>query len=729
MKLVSRKTLSLLFAGVILPNIAWCDWPDYRGPARNGTSVEKNLPSQWSPSGDNLAWKAPYGARSAPIVLNNKVYLMNTVGSGATLQERVMSFDADTGKVLWEHRANVYLSDVPPHRAAWASPAGDPETGNVYAFGVGGLLTGLSGTDGKVLWERSLAEEFGLVTTHGGRTTSPIIDGGLVIVSGVSTGWGDLARPTHRFFAFDKKTGQTMWVSSPGGRPFDTTYSPPVIATVEGTRLLIAGAGDGAVHAIKVQSGEPVWKFEMSKRGINTGVAMNGKWAIVSHSEENIDTSEMGLIAAIDASAKGALGKDQIRWSVKGFMGGFSSPIVDGDRVIQIDNSANMVAFDVVTGRQLWRQNLGTLQRASPVLADGKIYVGTENGKFYILRATQERCEILNENMLGTEAAPEAIYASAAVSDGRVFFASTQNLYSIGKTKTPGPVTKNVVETAPANATPAHMQVVPAELLLKPGDKASFRVRLYDDRGRFIREANSSSWEVEQLKGAIQANGEFAVDAGAPAQAGRIKATSGGLTSYAWVRVIPPLPLSEDFESRAPNSAPGHWINASGKSSVREIEGNKVLVKHADNPFTKRARMFFGPSDLSNYTVEADVRATQRRRQMGDAGVVAQRYQLTLFGNHQRLELQPWQPETERTVAVKFAWKPDTWYRLKLRVEPTADGKVKALGKAWAAGDPEPQEWIIERVDPIPNRQGSPGIYADAPFEIFFDNIKVISNQ
>jgi hypothetical protein len=127
--------------------------------------------------------------------------------------------------------------------------------------------------------------------------------------------------------------------------------------------------------------------------------------------------------------------------------------------------------------------------------------------------------------------------------------------------------------------------------------------------------------------------------------------------------------------------------------------------------------------------VEADVRASEKRRQMGDAGVVAQRYSLILFGNHQRIELESWQPETARTVRVPFAWKADAWYHLKLQVENLPDGKTRARGKVWAAGESEPEQWIIERVDPIPNREGSPGIYADAPFEVFFDNIKVTSNK
>src|ERR1043165_8571584 len=150
------------------------DWAEWRGPARDGISTERNLPSKWSPTGENLAWKAPYGGRSAPIVLGDHLYLQNTAGKGETQQERVMCFNADTGKLLWEHRFNIYQSDVPPHRVGWASPAADVETGNVYVFGVNGTLLALT-KDGKLIWERSLDEEFDLFTTHGGRTTSPVV--------------------------------------------------------------------------------------------------------------------------------------------------------------------------------------------------------------------------------------------------------------------------------------------------------------------------------------------------------------------------------------------------------------------------------------------------------------------------------------------------------------------------------------------------------------------------
>ena len=360
--------------------------------------------------------------------------------------------------------------------------------------------------------------------------------------------WGQHGRGNHRFMAFDKKTGETMWVSAPGARPYDTTYAPPIIATVNGMRLLIQGASDGFVHAIKPQTGEPVWRYEISKRGINTGVVVRGTTAILTHSEENLASNEMGMMVAVDASAKGDLKKRQVKWSVNGWQGGFSSPVLDGDRLYQIDNGANLAAFDVNSGKQLWLQNLGTIQKASPVLADGKLYVGTENGKFFILKPTATGCEILDQDQLGTEALPEVIIASPAVSNGRIYVVSDSALYAIGKKtsqSSSAPPPAAVGATVSSNPV-THVQVVPTELILKPGDKVNFRVRLFDAQGNFIREEPSATWSLDQLKGTVE-NGAFTAGNESVTQAGLVKATVGGVTGAASVRVFPPLPWSETF--------------------------------------------------------------------------------------------------------------------------------------------------------------------------------------
>ncbi len=722
------KRIMLLTTLLLLAATAQAqDWAEWRGPARDGISAEKNLPAKWSPGGENLAWKAPYGGRSAPIVMGDRVYLQNSAEMGEKLQERVMCFDANTGKLLWEHRFNVYLSDVPPHRVGWASPVGDPATGNVYVQGVGGNLIALS-KDGKLLWERTLGEDFGLLTTHGGRTVSPLIDGDLVIASGPTFSWGTHSRGSHRFMAFDKKSGETIWVSTPGGRPYDTTYAAPIIVNINGTRLLIQGSSDGFVHAIKPQTGEPVWKIEISKRGLNTGVVVKDTTAILTHSEENLDSSEMGMVAAIDAGLKGEIKKEQVKWNVKGWQGGFSSPVIDGDRFYQIDNSANLAAFEIATGKQLWIKNLGTIQRASPVLADGKLYVGTENGKFFILKPSATGCEILDEDQLGTEAVPEKILGSVAISRGRIFLATEEHLYCIGKKHSQASPKEKLLLYPPSKGA-TYVQVFPTELTLKPGESVRLRVRLFDAEGDLVKEEQAATWSLDQLKGTVE-NGQFTASTDTVAQAGTIKATVNGITGEARVRIVPPLPWSENFDAMAVNTFPQHWTNTGMKYIVREVDGNKVLVKTTEgSSLLSRARAYMGPSDLSNYTVEADIFATEKRRQIGEAGVIAQRYVLSLFGNSQKLDLAPWQPETARTASVAFPWKPNTWYRMKLMVENMPDGKVRARGKVWLASEAEPAAWTIERVDSIGNHQGSPGIFGNALAEIYFDNIKVTGNK
>src|SRR5215831_10972638 len=246
-----KKTLIGLTAGLLASltlfaqgprRIPLGDWPEARGPNRDGTSKETGLVDKWAMNGENFLWRAPYGGRSAPIVMGNRVYVQNPSGAGPTLQERVMCLDADTGKVVWEYKFNIFQSDIPAHRVGWASPAADPETGNIYALSGGAEAIALS-RDGKLLWSRSFGEEWAAFTTHGGRTMSPIVDGDLVIVSAAISSWGSAAGRAHRLVALDKRTGDIVYVSNPGGRPYDTAYALPMNATINGLRLLIVGLG------------------------------------------------------------------------------------------------------------------------------------------------------------------------------------------------------------------------------------------------------------------------------------------------------------------------------------------------------------------------------------------------------------------------------------------------------------------------------------------------------
>src|SRR4051812_4010543 len=507
------------------------DWPDWRGPTRTGVSPDKGLPAKWSVSGENVAWQVPYGGRSGPVVFGDRLYLQNTSGSGASEQERVMCFNADTGKLLWEHRYNMFTSDVPPHRLAWASPVVDPSTGNVFAISGNGLTMSLN-KDGKLLWERSLAEEYGVWTTHGGRMSTPIIDGDKMIVSGLVFGWGQTAAPAHRFIALDKTNGQTIWVSSPEGRPTDTIYANPYVADVNGVRMFFSGGSDGAMHALKVATGEPVWHWDVSKRGLNTAALMVGSDIIVTHSEENLGTSEMGMIAAVPAASKGTLTDKDARWLVRDVQAGYGSPVSDGERIYLVDNGGILFAFDVKTGKQLWTEKLGTIQKSSPVLADGKLYVGTENGKFYIIKPHADKAEVLDSDQLGTEDNPEAIIGAPAVARGRVYLTTMGATYALGP-KTAPAAAAPVPAPPPAAAAPAGspaeaLLVTPTDVIVKPGEAVALTIRAFDAMGRSVAAPAQAQWSLDGLKGTVT-GGRFTPDAAGGAQAGLVKVSAGSL--------------------------------------------------------------------------------------------------------------------------------------------------------------------------------------------------------
>ena len=710
------------------------DWPELRGPNRDGISRETGLIDSWKLNGENFLWRVPYGGRSTPVVMGDRLYVQNPVGRGPALQERVMALDATTGKVIWEYKVNIYQSDVPAHRIAWASPAVDPETGNIYILTGGAEAIALS-RDGKRLWSRSFGEEYAAFTTHGGRTMSPIVDGDLVIVSAAVSNWGSAAARAHRLIGLDKRTGDVRYVSNPGGRPYDTAYAPPTIANVNGLRLLIAPLGDGGVHAIKVQTGEKVWSYIATKRAINTGVAVSGSTVFLSHGDENTEGVELGLVAAIDGSQTGEI--KTTKWADRGTEFGYSSPIVDGKRLYQIDNGSMLIAYDTETGKSLWTLPLGSAQKASPVLADGKIFVGNDGGSFFIIKPGADKGEILSRVELpdstnsccGSEGTPEQVLGNAAISRGRIFFMSSDAIYAIGSKQPTAPTGFATEEPVVAGSgNPAYLQVSPTELSLEPGQTVKLHARSFDAAGRFLRE-EKATWTLEGLEG-IVADGSVTIANKPIQQAGVIKATVGGLTGEARARVAHPLPWTENFDSYADGAIPPGWANTvPGRLVVATLDGQKVLQKEPLNTIFQRGRTFIGPTNWSDYTFQADVRAPQRRRQMADVGITAQRYSLVLYGTTQQLKIEPWEPETQRTVTVPFAWKPDTWYRLRLRVENLPYGQVRARGKAWAATDSEPAEWMIDKTDPIGNREGAPGLFINAPFGAYLDNFSLSKNQ
>jgi len=724
--------LSLTLAVSSLGVLPAADWATWRGPNSDGFSPETNLPDTWGAEGRNVRWKAPIGSRSTPIVLDGRVCVI-TLAEPETperWQERIVCLDETSGAIRFDFRYNVFQTDIPHHRVGWASLAGDADTGIIYALGVAGMLSALD-AEGKLLWKRNFEEEVGRISGFGGRTVTPIIDGDLVIVSFLSAGWGSTFIPRHRYYALNKATGETVWISTPGGAPEDTTYSVPVVRVINGQRLLIDGNGDGGVYALKVGTGEKVWAFDLSKRGLNSSVVVDGNLVYASHSEENADESTaMGRLVCLDASQI-TDGKPREVWRAEAFTGGYASPVIHDGILYHVDNSANLVAFDAKTGKRLWRHNLGIAQRASPVVADGKVFVSDVDGKFHILRLNganpPEALDV--EEFKNPDGSAVQINGSPAIANGQIILPTNNELYAIASQPSmaqAAPSALPPVERAPAGAKPAYLQVLPAEVVLKPGATQTLTARTFDEMGRLIGETEAE-WSLDGLKATISPAGVLAVSPDQVFQGGLVVATAGGLKGSARVSSRPVIPFQQDFESVEETRVPNGWNAAQGRFEVVTVEGNKILKKSGDNPRSWRTTVYIGDPAASNYVIEADVMGMESRRRMPDIGLVSHRYTLALMGNQQRLQIRTWLSELERfSETIPFRWDPGVWYHLKMDVDVAADGGTATVrGKVWKRGEAEPAEWTIEAEDQLPHREGAPGIYGFSVADTFYDNVAV----
>lgn len=276
----------------------------------------------------------------------------------------------------------------------------------------------------------------------------------------------------------------------------------------------------------------------------------------------------------------------------------------------------------------------------------------------------------------------------------------------------------------------SEMSTEPAvSLLLTPketitsGEAVVLNVVGYDAMGRQTSTVGAVKWTLAGLSGSV-VEGTYTPDTSAGAHAGTVVAQSGEITASARVRVIPPLPWTEDFEDIELEKAPSHWISATGKYFVREKDGGKVLVKTPVQRGLDKSNVYIGAPTMRNYQIQVDLMGTRDKRRMPDMGLIANRYTLDMQGRQQRLQIRSWASDLRMAKTIDFSWEADVWYTMKMKVETTED-KAVIMGKVWRKGENEPPEWTITAEDPLPNREGSPGIYAYSATEIYYDNLKV----
>jgi hypothetical protein len=498
---------------------------------------------------------------------------------------------------------------------------------------------------------------------------------------------------------------------------------------------------------------------------------VHGSRVWIGQGEENTSTNTQGSVICLDA---GVLvdGQPKLVWKVDGIKVKYASPVLHEGRLYVCDEIGMMTCLEADTGKDLWQYKYGKNTKGSPVWADGKIYITEVDSRFHILKPEADRCTELYSQFFRTRGiVPAELNGSPAIADGRIYFMTTNELYCIGKKREAAPATAAVAVAVDVavdeGSKPAHLQVIPADVTLHPGQSVEFKARTFDAHGNLLGEARVD-WSLAgplppvfpigmaapprpatppappaALKGALSMSSgtstSLTIAATPPGQFGRVVAKMGALTAYARVRVAPVLPYQNDFANVPVGAVPGGWVNTQGKYTVQVLtDGTKVLSKRNDapSPLVSRAHAFIGMPNLTNYTIEADVQGTKVRGDMPDMGVEANRYTFFLEGNSQQLRLVSWDAERRVDKTSSFAWKPGVWYRMKLMVAVEGDkGTVRA--RIWPRGEAEPNTWTVEVVDPCPNREGSPALYAYSAgivspqvpgTNVYFANLKITPN-
>lgn len=391
-----------LIALVCVASLARADnWPGWRGPTHDGISTEKKLPLKWSAT-ENVRWKAPLtGAGvSQPVVWGKRVFV--TASDGRLNDRLTLScHDADSGKLLWRSRYfGSALSDgqFPPGGMAVPTPTTDGK--HVWAlFGTGELVC--LDVEGRPVWIRSLAQEYGPFRNRWGMAASPLLVGELLVIQ------VDHFAESY-LLAVEATTGKNRWRVK---REATVGWSSPLpVKTRDKTQLVVAGTY--TLRGYDLESGKELWKSAgMHMQPIPTPVAFDGRLFCLCGED----------LHALCFSTEG-----KQEWKVRANGCYIPSPIAVGGRLYYAEDNGFAVCLDTATGKRVWRGRLVGKQHASPVYGDDKIYFTGEGGVVTVVKPGAE-FEELSRNDIG-----ETVVASPAIANGRLFLRGAKHLFCVG---------------------------------------------------------------------------------------------------------------------------------------------------------------------------------------------------------------------------------------------------------------------------------------------------------
>jgi outer membrane protein assembly factor BamB len=400
--MTNRSTLALGVWLLVVGSSVSADWPQWRGPNRDGGSVTFAEPAQW-PEKLTQRWKIPVGGgHSSPVLVGSRVYLH----SRQQENEIVSALDAATGKTIWQDR---YPAPYKMNSAATGHGPGPKSTpavsgGRVFTLGISGILSALEAATGKVLWRKPAPTALPLY----GTAMSPIVDGGLVIAH---VGGHDNGALT----AFDAATGAEKWKWTGDG----PGYASPVIGTFGGKRQVITQSQDKLV-AIDAQTGQLLWEI-----AFETPYQQNSVTPLV-HNDLLIYSGLEHPVVAVRPVNKGGKWVPEKVWENAGEGMYMSSPVIAGSTLYGLSNRnrGHFFAIDLASGKTLWATRGREAENAAIVASPKLLFLLKNDAELVIARPSTASFDVLRRYTV----ADSATWAHPVVDGNRIFIKDAENL-------------------------------------------------------------------------------------------------------------------------------------------------------------------------------------------------------------------------------------------------------------------------------------------------------------
>ncbi len=378
------------------------DWPQWRGPHRDGISPETGLLKAWPPGGPRRVWKtAGLGeGYSSCAVVGSRLYTQGQRGN----EQFVMAFDAASGKKVWETAAGAAFREQRGH-----GPRGTPtvEGNRLWALSSDGTLVCLDAATGRRIWGYNVVEKFGGRLIHWGISESPLIDGDRVIVMAGGPGAG--------IVALDKNTGSLVWKSQsdqPG-------YSSAIAFDVGGVRQLATLTGEAAV-GLSLKNGELLWRYpKVSNRTANIATPIFRDGHVFVSTDYGTSCALLQL-----TSTGGGVKASEVYFS-REMRNHYSSSVLVGDYLYGY-SSQILTAMKFQTGEVAWRDR--SVGKGSVTYADGHLYCLGEEGVMGLVEATPQAYR--EKSRFAIPRGDFPTWTPPVIANGRLYLREQDNLYS-----------------------------------------------------------------------------------------------------------------------------------------------------------------------------------------------------------------------------------------------------------------------------------------------------------